>query len=84
MVVVVLGFDLLRQFLSEAPHSFLVFRLLLLPVYVVIAFVAYFAAILALGAIEQQDLELFREYLPNQLKWVAKLLERFIRNKKIS
>jgi O-antigen/teichoic acid export membrane protein len=84
MVVAVLGFDVLRQFLSGAPYSFLVFRLFLLPVYVIIAFVTYFAAIVALGAIQRQDLELFREYLPNKLKWVVKLLERFVRNKKAS
>jgi O-antigen/teichoic acid export membrane protein len=82
MVLALLGFDFLRQFLIGPPYHFLSFRLLLLPVYVAIAIGTYLLAIIALGAIRKDDLELFREYLPGGLKWAATLLERFVRNQK--
>lgn len=83
MVATVLGFDLLRQFLSGPPYHFLVFRLMLLPVYIIVGGVAYIVAIIALGAIKKEDLELFREYLPKKLKWTIALFERFVRNKRV-
>jgi len=84
MMLALLGFDVIRQLSSGSPYQFLVFRLHLLPIYVLIGTVAYFLAIIALGAIKKEDVELFREYLPYKLTWAATLLERFVRNKKTS
>ena len=82
MVAVILGFDVVRQRLGGPPFDFLVFRLHLLPVYVLIGGVAYFVAVIVLRAIRKEDIKLFREYLPGKLKWAAALLERFVRGAK--
>ena len=82
MIVALLGFDVLRQLVSGPPHSFLVFRLLLLPVYIVLGVAVYFLAIIALRAIKKEDVDLFREYLPDGLKWVTALIERFVPSRK--
>jgi O-antigen/teichoic acid export membrane protein len=82
MIIALLGFDVLRQIVIGPPHSFLVFRLLLLPVYIVIGIIVYFLAIIALRAIRKEDIDLFREYLPGRLKKIAALVERFILNTK--
>jgi stage V sporulation protein B len=82
MVLALLGFDVVRQLVSGAPHSFLVFRLLLLPVYIVIGIIVYLFAIIALHAIKKEDIDLFREYLPGGLKKIAALIERFVPNTK--
>jgi O-antigen/teichoic acid export membrane protein len=81
MILALLGFDVMRQLLTGPPYSFLVFRLLLLPVYIVIGVAVYFFAIIVLRAIRKEDLELFREYLPAKLKWIVALVERFVPNK---
>lgn len=81
MILALLGFDVMRQWLTSAPNSFLAFRLILLPVYIVIGGAAYFFAIIALGAIRRDDVELFREYLPAKLGWTVALVERFVPNK---
>jgi stage V sporulation protein B len=82
MILALLGFDVVRQLVSGPPHSFLVFRLLLLPVYMVIGIIVYFLAIIALRAIKKEDINLFREYLPGGLKKIAALIERFVPNTK--
>lgn len=82
MILALLGFDVLRQLVSGPPHSFLVFRLLLLPVYIAIGIIVYFLAIIALRAIKKEDIDLFREYLPGGLKKIAALIDRFVPNTK--
>jgi len=79
MVTVVLGFDVVRQQLLGLPYEFLVFRLHLLPIYVLVGGVAYFIAVAALRAVGKEDIELLSEYLPGKLKWVAIFLERFLK-----
>lgn len=79
MISIILGFDFARQQLSGPPYQFLVFQLRLLPVYVLLGAVAFFVAIMALGAVKKADVELFHEYLPGKLKWVAALLGRFVK-----
>jgi O-antigen/teichoic acid export membrane protein len=81
MVFAILGFDVVRQWVAGQPNTFLVFRLLLLPVYIVLGVVVYFFAIIALQAIKKDDIELFREYLPIKLRWIVALVERFVPNK---
>lgn len=81
MVVALLGFDIVRQQLSGPPYSFLAFRLLLLPAYVVLGIIVYFLAIIALRGIRKEDLDLFREYLPGGLKKIAAWIERFVPDK---
>lgn len=79
MVLAILGLDLSRMVLSPSSYQFLTFRLLLLPVYIVVGALAYFAAIVLLKAMKKQDLELIQEYLPHKLKWVAKWLRRIVK-----
>jgi O-antigen/teichoic acid export membrane protein len=81
MILALLGFDVLRQWLTGPPYSFLVFRLILLPVYIVIGATGYFFAIIALRAIKKEDVELFHEYLPAKLRWIVTLVEHFVPNK---
>lgn len=56
--------------------QFLTLRLLLLPIYVVIAGLAYFVALIGLRAIKTQDIELAKQFLPKSLNRVASWLER--------
>jgi O-antigen/teichoic acid export membrane protein len=79
MVLAILGLDLSRMVLSPSSYQFFVFRLHLLPVYIVVGALTYFAAIVLLKAIKKQDLELIQEYLPHKLKWVAKWLRRIVK-----
>jgi O-antigen/teichoic acid export membrane protein len=79
MVLAIAGFDLIRMILSPSEYQFLVFRLHLLPVYIVVGALAYFAAIVLLKAMKKQDLELIQEYLPHKLKWVADWLRRIVK-----
>jgi stage V sporulation protein B len=79
MVLVIIAADLFRGFLSPMSYQFLVFRLQLLPVYVVIGALAYFFALIVLKAIKKRDIELFQEYLPKGFRRIASLLERIAR-----
>jgi stage V sporulation protein B len=76
MIIALLGFDVLRQIAIGPPNSFLEFRLLLLPVYIIFGIIVYCFAIIALRAIKKEDIDLFREYLPAKLKWTVGLIER--------
>ena len=78
MVAALLGFDVVRQLTIGPPNSFLAFRILLLPVYIILGIIVYFLAILALRAIRREDLEMFREYLPGGLKKIVVFFERFV------
>jgi O-antigen/teichoic acid export membrane protein len=79
MVLAILGLDLSRMVLSPSSYQFLVFRLYLLPVYIVVGALAYFLAIILLKAMNKQDLELILEYLPHKLKWMADWLRRIVK-----
>ena len=81
MVFIIIAADLLRGFLSPNSYQFLVFRLQLLPVYVVIGALAYFFALIVLKAIKKHDIELFQEYLPKGFRRIASLLELIARVK---
>ena len=77
LVAAIIGVDLIRMVLSPSGYQFLVIRLHLLPIYVAAGALAYFLGLVLLRAIKQQDIEVFREYLPNKLRWAATLLSRF-------
>ncbi|MEM2917029.1 MAG: flippase [Candidatus Bathyarchaeia archaeon] len=70
--------DLARQFLTGSGE-FLRFRLLFLPIYVIVGAAAYISALIALNAVKKRDVELVEEYLPSRLKWLARWLNQFIR-----
>jgi len=76
MVIAVVGLDIIRMFLSPSSYQFLVFRLHLLPIYVIVGALAYFASLVGLRTIKKKDVELIYEYLPKNLKWVADWLGR--------
>jgi O-antigen/teichoic acid export membrane protein len=76
MVLTIIGLDLTRMLLSPSSYRFLEIRLHLLPVYIIVGALAYFAAIILLKALKKQDLELIQEYLPSKLKWVGEWLRR--------
>jgi O-antigen/teichoic acid export membrane protein len=76
MVLAILGLDLSRMVLSPSSYQFLVFRLHLLPVYIVVGALAYFVAVVLLKTLKKQDLELIQEYLPRKLQWVGEWLRR--------
>ncbi len=79
MVAAIFATDLIRGFLLPESYEFLVFRLQLLPLYVVIGAVAYFLALVVLKSIKKSDIELFQEYLPKRFRNLASLLERITR-----
>ena len=81
LVTAIVGLDLIRLFVSPSSYQFLVIRLHLLPVYVLVGGLAYFAALIVLKAFTKRDLEIFEEYLPNRLRWVAAWLNRFVKIK---
>jgi len=76
MATMILLTDVVRQFLTPFPTQFLVIQLRWLPLYVLIGAVAYFFALVALKTIKKRDIELFRDYLPARLKWVANWFNR--------
>lgn len=76
LIVAILGLDFGRMLFSSEPYQFLVFRLRVLPVYVVVAGLAYFLALVVLRAIRTEDVRLVEEYLPKRLRRVALWLER--------
>jgi len=76
MVISIVGLDVVRMFLSPSSYQFLVFRLHLLPIYVIVGALAYFASLIGLKAIKKRDVELIYEYLPKNMKWVADWLRR--------
>jgi O-antigen/teichoic acid export membrane protein len=76
LIVSILGLDLVRMFFSSGSYQFLVFRLHLLPVYAIVAGLAYLLALIGLRAIKIQDVKLIEEYLPRRLGRVAVWLER--------
>jgi len=76
MVIAIVGLDVVRMFLSPSSYEFLQLRLHLLPIYVIVGALAYFASMVGLRAIKKQDVELIYEYLPEKMKWVADWLSR--------
>jgi cell shape-determining protein MreC len=78
MVFAIVLLDVIRQYFTSS-QQFLIFRLHLLPIYVIVGAVAYFLSLVALRAIKKQDIELAHEYLPNRLKPIAKWLGRITR-----
>jgi len=64
------------MFFSPSSYEFLEFRLHLLPIYVAVGALAYFASLAGLKAIKKRDVELIYEYLPKKMKWVADWLGR--------
>jgi len=77
LVAAIIVVDLARMFVSPSSYQFLVIRLHLLPVYVLVGGLAYFAALIMLKVFTKRDLEILEEYLPNRLRWVAAWLNRF-------
>jgi O-antigen/teichoic acid export membrane protein len=76
MVLAIVGLDMVRMFLAPSSYQFLVFRLYLLPIYIIVGALAYLASMVGLRAIKKQDVELIYEYLPKNMKWVADWLGR--------
>lgn len=76
IVISIVGLDLIRMFLSPSSYQFLVISLRLLPIYVIVGALAYFASLVGLRAIKKQDVELIYDYLPKNMKWVADWLGR--------
>jgi len=76
LVAAIVGLDAVRMFLSPTSYQFLVFRLHLLPLYIIVGGLAYFASMVGLRAIKKHDVELIHDYLPKNLKWVADWLAR--------
>lgn len=76
IVIAIIGLDLVRMFLSPSSYKFLEFRLYLLPIYVIVGALAYFASLVGLRAIKKRDVELIHDYLPKKMKWVANWLDR--------
>jgi Na+-driven multidrug efflux pump len=76
LVVAVLGLDFGRMQFSSEPYQFLVLDLGILPIYVIVAGLTYFLALIGLRAIKTEDIRLIKEYLPRRLSRVAHWLER--------
>lgn len=82
MILAILGFDVIRQQLTGPPYTFLAFRLLLLPFYIVLGIIVFFIAIFALHGLKRVDIELLRDYLPRGFKRIATWVERFVPDEK--
>jgi O-antigen/teichoic acid export membrane protein len=80
MVFAIILLDVIRQYFTSS-QQFLIFRLHLLPIYVIVGSVAYLLSLVALRAIKKQDIELAYEYLPKMLKPIARWVERIARVK---
>jgi len=76
MIAAILVLDAFRQVLTPFPHQFFVFKLHLLPVYIIVGAFAYFFSLVASRAIKKHDIELIHEYLPKKMKWIADWLGR--------
>ena len=76
LIVAVVSLDGVRMLFSSGSYQFLVFRLQLLPIYVVVGGLAYFLALVGLRAVKMQDIKLVEEYLPRRLNRIAVWLER--------
>lgn len=81
LVLAIVGVDSVRMVLSPSGYQFLVIELHLLPIYVLAGALAYFFGLVVLKAITQQDVEIFKEYLPSKLRWTAAWLSRFASGK---
>jgi len=79
LVTAIIVLDLIRMLLSPSSYQFLVIRLHLLPIYVSAGGLAYFSALIMLKAFTKRDLEIFEEYLPDRLGWIAAWLNRFMK-----
>ena len=77
LTLAIIGVDLVRMLLSPSDYQFLVIRLHLLPIYVLAGAAAYAIGLVLLKAIKQHDVEIFEDYLPGKLKWVATWASRF-------
>jgi O-antigen/teichoic acid export membrane protein len=76
LVMAIVGLDLVRMFFSPSSYQFMVFRLVLLPVYVAVGGLAYFVSLVGLRAIKKRDVELLNDFLPKNLRWVTVWLGR--------
>ncbi len=76
MVWAMLMVEVLRAVISPLSYQFLALRLRQLPIYVAVGGVTYILTLALLGAVKQQDIELFEDYLPTRLHWVVDLLRR--------
>jgi len=75
MAAALLLFDILRMQLTGSTE-FLVFRLHLLPVYILLGALVYAGTLFTLKAVKREDLELLKEYLPRKLRWTVSWIEK--------
>ena len=75
MAAALLLFDVLRMQLTGSTE-FLVFRLHLLPVYILLGALVYAGTLFTLKAVKREDLELLKEYLPRKLRWTVSWIEK--------
>ncbi len=75
MAASLLLLDILRMHITGSTE-FLVFRLHLLPIYIIVGIIVYATTLFMLKAVKREDLELLREYLPRKLRWIIDLFER--------
>ncbi len=79
MVLAIFLLDAIRWLLSPSSYEgFLVIHLTQLPIYVVVGALAYFFTLIGLKGIKKQDVELFQDYLPQRLRWIASWLNRIV------
>jgi O-antigen/teichoic acid export membrane protein len=78
MVFVIVAIDLTRKFVSSNSYEFLIISPLVLSIYIIVGALVYVTSLIALRAIKKHDIELVKEYLPNNLKYIATWLERIV------
>lgn len=79
MVLSLFALELLRAIIEPASYQFLILRIRQLPIYAVVGVIVYLFALIALKAIKKRDIELFQEYLPMRLRWIADLFTKIAR-----
>jgi O-antigen/teichoic acid export membrane protein len=75
MAAFLLLLDVFRMQVTGS-REFLVFRLHLLPFYIILGILVYATTLFMLRAVKRTDLELLREYLPGKLRRIVDLVER--------
>jgi O-antigen/teichoic acid export membrane protein len=82
MVFSLFSLEFLRSIIYSTSYQFLVLRIRQLPIYVVVGATIYTIALIALKALNNQDIQLLHDYLPPSLRRASSLLRRIARLEK--
>ncbi len=79
MIVAIFLLEAGRRLTSPLSNQLFGITLPTLIIYIMVGAASYFASLVALKTIKKRDIEMFHDYLPKGLKWVAAWLARLAR-----